>query len=86
MLRWTNAWVATKVLVKNDYELHRIVSGLNAKDKSPMYEMPQTFVIRSWFYFCSGISGAGVSSLAFCPQMLIKNEDVKNLSFWHVEE
>ena len=51
-----------------------MVYGLNATDKTPMYEMPLTFVL--WFWgrgsiFCVGVMGVSVLSLAICPEIIL---------------
>ena len=46
-----------------------LVSGLNATDKTPMYEMPLIFVFRGWGlgeHVFIGVLGDGILSLAFC--------------------
>ena len=47
------------------------VSGLNARDKMPMYEMPLIYVFGVWSwgeYFCIEVLGNGILSLAFFPR------------------
>ena len=52
-----------------------VVSGLNATDKTPMYEMPLTLVFAVGFVwvraciFCIGVLSTGILSLAFCPEI-----------------
>ena len=52
-----------------------MVSGLNATDKTPMYEMPLIFVFRAFgvgvSIFCNGVLGNGILSLEFCPEILL---------------
>ena len=48
------------------------VSGLNATDKTTMYEMPLICVCGLAFrvsIICSGVLGNGILSLAFCPEI-----------------
>ena len=52
-------------------------SGQDARDKTPMYEMPPIYVFRIWglgfgvgeSIFCIGVLGIGTWSLAFCPEI-----------------
>ena len=52
-----------------------LVSGHNATDQTPMYEIPMTFLFWGWGFgagesiFCIGVLGAGILSLAFCPKI-----------------
>ena len=49
-----------------------VVSGHNATDKTPMYEMPLIFVFGVWGFevgesiFCVGVLGVGVLSRDLC--------------------
>ena len=44
--------------------LRYVVSGLNAMDKMPMYEMPLIFVFEvGESIFCIGVLGVGILSL-----------------------
>ena len=45
------------------------LSGLNATDKMPMYEMPLIYVFGvGESIFCIGVLGNGILSLAFVPR------------------
>ena len=52
-----------------------LVSGHDATDKIPMYEMPMIFGFGGWGYwvkesiFCIGVEGVSILSLAFCPKI-----------------
>ena len=49
---------------------HITVSGLNATNKTPMHDMSMTFAFGVWGeYFCIGVLGVGISSLAFFPRL-----------------
>ena len=51
------------------------ISGHNATDETPMYDMPLIVVFGGWGFgveesiVCIGVVGVGVLSLAFCPEI-----------------
>ena len=55
----------------------KTVTGVNDKHKTPMYEMPLIYVFEirgcnfgfGAFFFCIGVLGNGILSLAFCPKI-----------------
>ena len=53
------------------------ISGLNAQDKTPMYEMLLIYVFGVWGFgvgasiFCFRVLGNGILSLAFCHEIYI---------------
>ena len=65
-------------------KVYFLVSGHNATDKTPMYEMPLIFVFGGSGFevgesiFCLEVLGVGVLSLAFCPEIIFPIHPTSN--------
>ena len=63
-----------------------MVSGQNATDKTPMYDMPLIFMFGVWGFgdgksiFRIGVLGVSVLSLVFCPEIALYWEDAVSTS------
>ena len=57
--------------------LLKTVSGLIATDKTPMHEMPLSFVFGGWGFgvggniYCNAVLGVSVLTLALCLEVII---------------